>query len=32
VKHSMGADIDTIIIGTAVGPWATHHNENHGSH
>jgi len=32
VKHSMGADVDTIIIGTAVGPWATHHNENHGSH
>ncbi len=32
VKHSMGADVDTIIIGTAVGPWATHHNENHASH
>jgi len=32
VKHSMGADVDTIIIGTAVGPWATHHHENHGSH
>ena len=32
VKHSMGADMDTIIIGTAIGPWATHHNEDHGSH
>src|SRR5260370_35796561 len=23
----MGADVDTIIIGTAVGPWKTHHDE-----
>lgn len=28
VKHTMGADVDTIIIGTAVGPWSTHHNED----
>src|SRR6267143_181973 len=24
-KHTMAADEDTIIIGTAVGPWHTHH-------
>jgi quercetin dioxygenase-like cupin family protein len=29
MKHTMSADVDTIIIGTAVGPWATHH---HGEH
>ena len=23
-QHTMGADVETIIIGTAVGPWATH--------
>jgi hypothetical protein len=29
-KHTMGADVDTIIIGTAMGPWATHrHGEHH---
>jgi len=28
----MGAEVDTIIIGTAVGPWATHHNEDHNHH
>jgi quercetin dioxygenase-like cupin family protein len=26
VEHTMGADVDTIIIGTAVGPWMTHDN------
>jgi len=26
-KHTMAADVDTIIIGTAVGPWHTHHGE-----
>jgi quercetin dioxygenase-like cupin family protein len=29
VQHTMGADIDTIIIGTALGPWKTHHHEEH---
>ena len=30
VQHTMGATVDTIIIGTAVGPWATHrHEEKH---
>lgn len=29
VQHTMAADVDTIIIGTAVGPWVTHH---HGEH
>ncbi len=33
LKHTMAADVDTIIIGTAVGPWATHHNgEEHHHH
>lgn len=27
VEHTMGADVDTIIIGTAEGPWKTHDNE-----
>ena len=31
-KHSMGADVDTIIIGTAVGPWSTKHNDEHHHH
>lgn len=31
VQHSMGAEVDTIIIGTALGPWKTHHHEE-GSH
>jgi quercetin dioxygenase-like cupin family protein len=31
--HTMGADEDTIIIGTAIGPWATHrHGEDHAKH
>ena len=32
MKHSMGAETDTIIIGTALGPWSTHHNHEHGDH
>ena len=32
LQHTMGADVDTIIIGTAVGPWATHHHEEHEHH
>jgi quercetin dioxygenase-like cupin family protein len=28
-QHTMGADVDTIIIGTAKGPWKTHHHEEH---
>jgi quercetin dioxygenase-like cupin family protein len=32
-QHTMGADEDTIIIGTAIGPWATHrHAEDHAKH
>jgi quercetin dioxygenase-like cupin family protein len=27
LEHTMGADVDTIIIGTAVGPWKTHESE-----
>ena len=29
VEHTMGADVDTIGIGTAIGPWKTHHDEQH---
>jgi quercetin dioxygenase-like cupin family protein len=32
MKHSMGAETDTIIIGTALGPWSTHHNHEHRDH
>jgi quercetin dioxygenase-like cupin family protein len=32
VSHTMAADEDTIIIGTAVGPWHTHHSEDHHHH
>jgi len=32
MKHTMTADVDTIIIGTAVGPWATHHHGEHQHH
>ena len=32
VKHTMAADEDTIIIGTAVGPWHTHTNDPHAHH
>jgi len=28
-KHTMAADEDTIIIGTAAGPWHTHRPEEH---
>lgn len=26
VEHTMGAEVDTIIVGTAMGPWKTHHD------
>lgn len=29
VEHTMAADEDTILIGTATGPWATHHHDHH---
>jgi quercetin dioxygenase-like cupin family protein len=32
VKHTMAADVDTIIIGTAVGPWGTHRHGDHQHH
>lgn len=32
VKHTMAADVDTVIIGTAVGPWSTHHHGEHAHH
>lgn len=32
VKHTMAADEDTVIIGTAVGPWSTHHHGEHQHH
>jgi quercetin dioxygenase-like cupin family protein len=32
VKHTMAADEDTIIIGTAVGPWHTHHYDSQHHH
>lgn len=32
VKHTMAADEDTVIIGTAVGPWSTHHHGEHEHH
>jgi quercetin dioxygenase-like cupin family protein len=32
VEHTMGADVDTIIIGTAMGPWKTHHDEDMRHH
>jgi quercetin dioxygenase-like cupin family protein len=32
VEHTMGADVDTIIIGTAMGPWKTHHDEDMHHH
>ncbi len=32
VEHTMGADVDTICIGTAVGPWKTHHDEEMHHH
>ena len=32
VEHTMAADEDTILIGTATGPWSTHHHEAHQHH
>ena len=32
VKHTMAAEEDTVIIGTAVGPWSTHHHGEHQHH
>lgn len=32
VEHTMGADIDTIIVGTAIGPWKTHRDEDQHHH
>lgn len=32
VEHTMGAEVDTICIGTAMGPWKTHHNEEMHHH
>jgi quercetin dioxygenase-like cupin family protein len=32
VKHTMAADEDTIIIGTATGPWHTHSGVNPSNH
>lgn len=32
VEHTMGADVDTVIIGTAIGPWKTHHDEDMHHH
>jgi quercetin dioxygenase-like cupin family protein len=29
VEHTMGADVDTIIIGTATGPWHTSRSHPH---
>ncbi len=32
LEHTMGADVDTILIGTARGPWMTHDNEEPHQH
>lgn len=32
VPHTMGAEVDTIIIGSAMGPWKTHHDGEHEHH
>ena len=32
VEHTMGAEVDTIVIGTAMGPWKTHHDEDMHHH
>lgn len=32
VEHTMAADEDTILIGTATGPWATHHHDHNSPH
>jgi len=31
-QHTMGAEVETIIIGTAVGPWATHRHPANQKH
>lgn len=32
VQHTMGADVETICIGTAVGPWKTHYGHETHQH
>jgi quercetin dioxygenase-like cupin family protein len=32
VEHTMAAEEDTILIGTATGPWNTQHHEGHEHH
>ena len=32
MEHTMAADEDTVLIGTATGPWSTHHHEAHQHH
>jgi quercetin dioxygenase-like cupin family protein len=32
VQHTMGADVDTICIGTAAGPWKTHYEHEMHNH
>jgi quercetin dioxygenase-like cupin family protein len=32
VQHIMGADVDTICIGTAIGPWKTHYEHEMHHH
>jgi quercetin dioxygenase-like cupin family protein len=32
LEHTMAAEEDTILIGTATGPWNTHHHEGHEHH
>lgn len=29
MPHTMGADEDTVFVTTAIGPWSTHHHDNH---
>ena len=32
VQHTMGADVDTICVGTATGPWKTHYEHEMHHH
>jgi quercetin dioxygenase-like cupin family protein len=32
MEHTMAADEDTILIGTAIGPWSTHHHAHEVHH
>jgi len=32
VEHTMAAEEDTVLIGTATGPWSTHHHQGHPHH